>query len=99
MKCGVIKMKSKEALEKLRRLAVNSESDLSNSSIAKEYTAIIEKDLEVLKIIKKAPFVLESILDNNIRFKNRIEFVYNYMFGTITKSEIELVKNFLEEGE
>lgn len=43
---------SKEALEKLRRLAVNSESDLSNCAISREYTAIIEKELKFLEILK-----------------------------------------------
>lgn len=36
MKCGVIKMTSKEALEKLRLLAVNSESD-EEVKFLKEY--------------------------------------------------------------
>ena len=46
-------MTSKEALEKLRLLAVDSESDLSNSWIAKEYADIIEKDLKFLEFLKE----------------------------------------------
>ena len=56
-----------------------------------------EKKLKVLKIIKKSPFVFESIFNNRIPLKNREEFKRNYLFGTITNSEIELVKEFLEE--
>lgn len=40
-------MTSKEALEKLRLLAIDNESNLSNSSIAREYTNIIKHEIEM----------------------------------------------------
>ena len=47
---------------------------------------------KLLDILKKCPFVLDSIYRNT----NNTEFSKRYQFGTITDSELEIVKRWLE---
>lgn len=95
-------MTSKEALEKLRRLAVDSESDLTNFAIAREYTAIIEKDLKVLEIFKKhlTIEVEDKPSFNNlyiVRFKEDDE-ECDYTFIFVSKEEKELLMEYLKNN-
>jgi hypothetical protein len=47
---------------------------------------------KILDILKKCPFVLDSIYRNT----NNTEFSKRYQFGTIVDSELEIVKRWLE---
>ena len=54
----------------------------------------IEKELEILDIIKRSPFVLERIfeLDNK-----RQEYKKRYWYGTISDTELNKVKEWLTQ--
>ena len=54
----------------------------------------IEKELEILEIIKRSPFVLERIfeLDNK-----RQEYKKRYWYGTISDDELNKVKEWLTQ--
>ena len=54
----------------------------------------IEKELEILEIIKRSPFVLERIfeLDNK-----RQEYKKRYWYGTINDTELNKVKEWLTQ--
>lgn len=53
---------------------------------------LVRKQDQLLDILKKCPFVLDSIYRNT----NNTEFSKRYQFGTITDSELEIVKRWLE---
>ena len=60
----------------------------------KELLKPIEKDLEVLDIIKRAPFILERLFDN---FELTKEAENRYFYGTITDAEVKKVEEWIND--
>lgn len=83
-------MKGLEAIEKLRKLLVYEMDDINFMNEIET----IEKELEILDIIKRSPFVLERIfeLDNK-----RQEYKKRYWYGTISDTELNKVKEWLTQ--
>lgn len=85
--------KSLEALKHLyAKLSCKSSIEEIDENL-QEYE-IIEKDLEVLEIIKRAPFILQ-VLYSREELPTGVE--HHYEFGTITESELTKVKEWLNK--
>lgn len=81
-------MNSKEALEKLRQ------NNKDNSHLFDdELLDIIEKDLDVLEILKRNPFILEVLFKKGFGK----EYDERYMWGTITDEEVNKIKEWLNK--
>lgn len=82
-------MNSIEALNRLYNEAQHKA--LKRVDRDKDYETI-EKDLEVLQILKECPFILERLFDN---FEFTKELEDKYFFGTITDDKVAKVKEWL----
>ena len=48
---------------------------------------------EILKILKRSPFILHLLFSQNFNE----EYVKNYMWGTISDKEVEKIKEWLKD--
>ena len=55
---------------------------------------IIERDLKVLEILKRSPFILEKLAE----YSTDREYNKRYFYGTITDNERNLVEEWLNES-
>lgn len=51
------------------------------------------KPEEILKILKRSPFILHLLFSQNFNE----EYVKNYMWGTISDKEVEIIKRWLKD--
>ena len=56
----------------------------------------LQKQEEILIILKESPFILESIF-NNKGLKNQNEYDKKYFWGTISKENVKKVEKWLED--
>ena len=84
-----------DTLERLERIKGHFDPKyIFNKKLFNEDFDTIEKELEILDIIKRSPFVLERIfeLDNK-----RQEYKKRYWYGTISDTELNKVKEWLTQ--
>ena len=62
----------------------------------KDSLDIIEKELEVLAIIYRSPFIIDSLVELG---KLPHEAKKRYLFGTIPNADVEKVEEFFKNGE
>lgn len=62
----------------------------------KEQLDTIEKELKVLDIIKRHPFILERLFDEG---GMRDDYNHDYWWGVVTNKEVEMVKEWLNNDE
>ena len=82
---------SKQALQYLDDIAHGRKMKFDAHVLAK----IIEKDIEILGILKESPFILEVLFAQNFD----TEHTRKYMFGTITNNDVEKVKEWIKDEE
>lgn len=58
-----------------------------------KFKEIVAEDLEVLEILKRAPFILETLFDN---YEMPKEMEDRYFYGTISDAEVKKVKGWME---
>lgn len=85
-------MNSREKLLQLRH-DFYIKKELNYDSIL--YFTAIEKDLEILEILKECPFVLEKMFACK-ELKNQKEYQKRYFWSTITDEKWLKVKEWLE---
>lgn len=52
------------------------------------------KEKEILDILKRAPFILERLFENN---DMTFDYNHRYMFGTITIEEVAKVRDYFDK--
>lgn len=89
--------KGLEVLEKIKKL--NILYDIEMCSNGEEYMkdnnidlSAIEKELKVLDIIKRHPFILERLFDEADMHD---DYNHDYWWGVVTDKEVEMVKEWL----
>lgn len=55
------------------------------------------EEKEVLDILMKSPFLLQSIFENEKSLSNQSEYNRRYFFGTVTQEEFDKVKAYVEK--
>ena len=55
------------------------------------------EEKEVLDILMKSPFLLQSIFENEKSLSNQSEYNIRYFFGTVTQEEYNKVKTYVEK--
>lgn len=82
-----------EGLEALERIIGCSTIESHTKKWQEDYL-IVKKEIEVLEILKKAPFILEKLFDN---YELTEEMTDKYFYGTITDSEVNKVKEWINK--
>lgn len=57
------------------------------------YCNHIEKELKVLDIIKRHPFILERLFNESDKHD---DYVHDYWWGVVTDKEVEMIKEWLD---
>lgn len=83
--------KSLEALKDIK-YRISEDSKAQRKLINKDLS-IIEKDLKVLDIIKRHPFILERLFDEGGMHD---DYNHDYWWGVVTDKEVEIVKEWLD---
>lgn len=55
------------------------------------------EEKEVLDILMKSPFLLQSIFENERSLSNQDEYNRRYFFGTVTQEDYNKVKSYVEK--
>lgn len=90
-------LKSLEALENIKREAGTPYfSTLYDDEQWRKDFEAVQKDLEVLDIILRCPFIIDSLQQLS---KLPAQAKHRYTYGTITVRETEKVEEFFKNGE
>ena len=87
---------SKEALKEFELLCQNYKDKWADTTFDYFMSCkqIIEKDLKVLDIIKRHPFILERLFDEGGMHD---DYNHDYWWGVVTVKEVEMVKEWLKK--